>query len=565
MSTIIAKKNKPLSKKHAFRASQLLQECWLLLQAGQIQESEKSCLSILNKYPNYPEALLLLGIIANRVGNIDLAITRFHQAIIIKPNLADAYYNLGNAHQTLGHIEEAIQCFNKTITLKPDFASAHNNLGIIFIGLERLEEAVTHFKRALTLKPDYALAHNNIGNALKDLGQVADAKFHFEQALSFKPDYADAHSNLGTLCQDMGHKEEAISHYEQALIIQPNFSGAHYNLTKIKPEQEQVPKLEGLLSSPAVSDEDAMNYHFALGNIFNFDKSYSKSFEHFIKGNTLKRKTINYDSHKHTDFIDSLIETYSENYFKEKTIIGSDSDLPVFILGMPRSGTTLVEQIVSSHPQVFGADELSTLGRIEGAIGQKYESSNPYPQCMSLFDDSSACELASEYLHELRGYSQEATRITDKAPYNFLRIGLIKLLFPKARIIHCQRNVLDTCTSIFLNNFTSGNEFSYDLREIGQFYLDYERLMKHWHTLFPSEIFDIQYEALISNQEETSHQLIDYLGLEWDEHCLAFHNNNRAVRTASNLQVRQPIYTKSVERWRRYEEHLKPLITIVQQ
>jgi tetratricopeptide (TPR) repeat protein len=564
MSSIIARKNKPLSKKHAFRASQLLQKSWLLLQSGQIQESEMSCISVLNKYPNYPEALLLLGIIANRVGNIDLAIARFHQAILIKPNFADAYYNLGNAHQTLGRIEEAIQCFNQTITLKPDFASAHNNLGIIFIGLERLEEAVTHFKRALAIKPDYALAHNNIGNALKDLGQVTDAKFHFEQALSFKPDYADAHSNLGTLFQDMGDKEEAISHYEQALSIQTDFSGAHYNLTKINPKQEQIPLLERFLSSSTVSDEDAMNYHFALGNIFNSDKSYSKSFEHFIKGNILKRKTINYDSQKHTDFIDSLIETYSRDYFEEKTIVGSDSDLPVFILGMPRSGTTLVEQIVSSHPQVFGADELPTLGHIEGAIRQKYESSNPYPECMPSFDASSAYEFASEYLHELRGYSQEATRITDKAPYNFLRIGLIKIIFPKARIIHCRRNALDTCTSIFLNNFTSGNEFSYDLNEIGRFYLDYERLMTHWHNLFPSEIFDIQYEALISNQEEMSHQLIDYLGLEWDEHCLAFHNNNRAVRTASNLQVRQPIYTKSVERWKRYQEHLEPLIKILQ-
>jgi len=182
---------------------------------------------------------------------------------------------------------------------------------------------------------------------------------------------------------------------------------------------------------------------------------------------------------------------------------------------------------------------------------------------MSLCNDSIALKFSAEYLKELNDYSQDSKRITNKMPDNFLKIGLIKTLFPKARIIHCQRNALDTCASIFLNYFTQSNEYSFDLIEIGQYYLDYLRLMVHWHSLFPSEIFDVQYEELVMNQESVSHQLIEYLGLGWDVKCLEFHKNKRAVRTASNLQVRQPMYNNSINRWKRYEEHLEPLIAIL--
>ncbi len=564
MTATVTKRNKPLSKKHASRATELLQKANTFFQAGNLQGAETLYLSILEKYPNYFEATYLLGVIAYQVGQYNLAIARFEQTLTIKPSFADAHNNMADALKALGRLDEAIFHYKKTLSIKPDFPQSHINLGNCFSLLARFDEAIYHFEQALSTKPDFVEAHYNLGNSLQERGQMEEALDHYEKALAIKPDLIAAHNNIGALLQDMGQKEKAIKHYEQALILKPDFAWMYFNLTNIKPKQEQIPIIERLLTSSNISDEDAMYYHHALGNIFNDAKSYSKAFEHYRIGNNLKRKSISYDAKKHTDFVDRLIETYSENYFKGKIVCNSDSELPVFILGMPRSGTTLVEQIVSSHPQVYGADELTTLARIESAIDKQYETSMTYPECMSLNDESNTQIYSTEYLQELRAYSQDATRITDKAPYNFLRIGLIKTLFPKARIIHCQRNALDTCTSIFLNYFASGNEFSYDLTEIGQYYLDYERLMAHWHTLFPSDIFDVKYEALISNQEEMSHQLIDYLGLEWDEHCLAFYNNKRAVRTASNLQVRQPIYNKSINRWKRYEEHLQPLITVLQ-
>jgi Sulfotransferase family len=306
-----------------------------------------------------------------------------------------------------------------------------------------------------------------------------------------------------------------------------------------------------------------MHYHYALGNIFHDTKSFISAFEHYLKANTLKRKTITYDSQNHSGLVDRLIETYSENYFQEKTVYGSDSDLPVFIVGMPRSGTTLVEQIVSSHPQVYGAGELSFLENIERKIADQFEASNPYPECMTLCNNSTVNNFSVAYLKKSGSYSHDAKRITDKMPDNFLRVGLIKSLFPNSHIIHCQRNAMDTCTSIFLNHFVRGIDYAFDLTELGQYYLDYERLMAHWRSLFPSEIFEVKYEALVMNQESVSRQLIDYLGLEWDDRCLEFYKNKRAVRTASNLQVRKPMYNNSINRWQRYEEQLKPLIAIL--
>ena len=238
--------------------------------------------------------------------------------------------------------------------------------------------------------------------------------------------------------------------------------------------------------------------------------------------------------------------------------------MPVFILGMPRSGTTLVEQILSSHALVHGAGEILALTGVAVSIVQQLGYADPYPQCMSLFDEKMAEEYSARYLQELTLHSSTAVRITDKLPGNFLRIGLIKTLFPDARIIHCQRNPLDNCISLFFHYFQN-YKHSFELTELGQYYLDYQRIMSHWQKLFPGEIFTVQYEELVVDQERISKQLIDYLGLEWDENCLDFHNNERVVMTPSNIQVRQPMYKNSINRWKPYEKHLQPLIEMLHQ
>jgi len=504
-----------------------------------------------------------LGIVLKELGRPEEAIAHYMQAITIVPNYAEAYTNVGNALQELGRAEDAIAHHKKALAIRPDYAEAHINLGNAHKELGRPADAISHYEQALAIQPDFAMAHYNLGIALDELGRPEDAITHYERALAIKPDYAQAHNNLANALDEAGRQEDAITHYEKAVAIKPDYAEAYRNLTKMKPKQEQAPIIEELLKSPSLSETDAIHCHFALGNIYHAAEAFDQAFEHYNQANALKRKSTTYDSQNYSIYVDRLIEVYSEEYFEEISAYGSDSELPVFIVGMPRSGTTLVEQIVSNHPEVYGAGELSSFGRFEEAIAKQFEDSEPYPECMRLCNESIASKFSKRYLAELRNYSQDAKRITDKMPGNFSRIGLIKTLFPKARIIHCQRNALDTCTSNFLNYFAVGNEYSFDLGELGQYYLDYERLMAHWDSLFSSDILRVQYEELVMDQEAMSRQLIAYLGLEWDDRCLDFHKNKRAVHKLSSMQVRQPIYTRSMNRWKHYEKHLAPLIAIL--
>ena len=548
--------------------------------------------------PKYAEAFYNLGLALNELGRHEDAIDRYEQALSLKPDHAKVYNNLGNALRSLGRQEDAVARYKQVLAFKPDYAEAHYNLGNALQELGRHEEAVARYEQALALRPDFAEACNNLGNALHKLGRPDQAMVPLEQALALEPELAEAHSNRGNVLQELSRHDEAIASYEQALTLNPDFAEAHYNLgislqdmgrqqdavasyeralalkpdhaearrslTLIKPSPDQIPLLEQRLTEPSTSEEDAIHIHFALGDLLHQANSYTDAFEHFQKANTLKRKTINYDIRGHTVFVDRLIESYTKSFFETNTARGSDSELPVFIVGLPRSGTTLVEQIVSSHPQVFGAGELGSLMSIEEGIAKEIETSRPYPEGISSCKDSVAVEFATRYLSELREYSPSAIRITDKMPSNFLRIGLIKTLFPKARIIHCIRNALDTCTSIFLNYLVKGHDYSFDLEELGQYYLDYERLMRHWRGVLADEIFEVQYEELVTDQEPISRQLIEHVGLEWDNTCLDFHENKRAVKTASNLQVRRPIYNNSIDRWRRYEKQLAPLVAMLE-
>jgi tetratricopeptide (TPR) repeat protein len=559
----MAKRNKTLSKKNALRSETLLQNGLAYHQAGRLQEAETLYQSILQEQSQHPDALHLLGVIASQVGKYDLAVNLIENAIKINPTTPVFYNNLGNALKELGRQEDAFARYGQALAIKPDYAEAHNNMGITLQELGRVEETITHYEQALVLKPDYAEAYYNMGVALQELGRQEDAIACYEKALAINPDFTEAHSNMGKALHDLGRQDDAIASYEQALAIKPGNAEAYRYLSLIKPKQEQVSVIEKLLTTPTVSEKDAMHYHYALGNLDNDTKSFNSAFEHYLKANALKRKTISYDSQNHSAFVDSLIETYSENYFQEKTVYGANSEQPVFILGMPRSGTTLVEQVVSSHPQVYGAGELTLLRNIEIKIAEQFVTSSPYPECMTLCNDSITDKYSAEYLEGIASYSREAKRITDKLPSNFFRIGLIKTLFPKARIIHCKRNALDTCISIFNLYFPHGHSYSFDLTELGKYYLDYERLMSHWRNLFGSQIFEIQYEELVMNQEATSKQLIEYLDIEWNDECLNFHKNKRAVKTASNLQVREPIYSRSINRWKNYEKQLEPLKTML--
>jgi len=548
--------------------------------------------------PNHAQTHYNLGVVLEELGRTERAIEHFNKSIAIAADDAAVHSHLADAYTKLQRWEEAIKAYQQVLAIQAEDVVTIIKLANVFLAAELWTNAIPRYEQALAMQPDNTLVHKNLGSSLHKVGQWHRAIECFEQALNLRPEYIDARIDLALVLRQLGRSDEALVQFEQAinldsehieahvnlavtlrdldqvelaierleelLIARPTCGALYYHISMIKPERELIPAVEKLVGRPDLSKGNAINCHFALGNFLRNRKAFDQAFSHFHKANTLHRETITYDAKENSQTVDRLIKVYSKRFFQRKRQFGSDSQLPVFILGMPRSGTTLVEQILSSHPLVHGAGELGAIPAVHVSIALQLKYANPPPECMSLIDGRMAEEYSARYLQELALHSATAARITDKLPENFFRIGFIKTLFPNARIIHCQRNALDNCISVFFHYFTD-LKCSFELTELGQYYLDYQRLMSHWQKLFPGEIFTVQYEELVMSQERVSKQLIDYLGLEWDEKCIDFHTNQRAIITPSNIQVRQPMYKHSIDRWKPYKKHLQPLIEMLQQ
>lgn len=532
---------------------------------GRLQEALASYEQALAADPAIFMAHNNIGVILKSSGRALDAIASFEKAIELMPDYAEAHNNLGSALHELGRPGEALTQFRRAIELVPDYAEAHNNMGNALRALGNLAEAETHYRRAAAIRPDVALVHYNLGIALDELGRPREAISSYEKALQLKPDYAEAHHNLGFALQELGKTDEAAARFRKALELNPGYASAHLHLSMLRPDSEQEKAITGLLQNPSLADNDAALCRFALGNVCNHAQQFDRAFDHFRQANDLKRRLVSHDPAAFSRYVDRLIATFTPELVRAKGASGSDSRLPVFIVGLPRSGTTLVEQILSSHPGVHGAGELESIGGIQARITARAGIGMSYPECMGQCDAALLKESAGEYLKELAALSPGAARISNKDLGNFHRLGLIAILFPGARIIHCRRDPLDTCVSIYFTHFARGGEFSFDLEELGRYYLDYRRLMQHWQQLLPDNLLPVQYEDLVRDQEAISRSLVEHIGLEWDDACLEFHQNERPVRTTSSAQVRQPVYTGSIGRWRRYETQLAGLKEILDQ
>jgi len=576
-----------------------------ILILGMIAHEQKDLKVAIERYqqflgldPNHAQAHYNLGLVLDRTGCTELAIEHFNKSITIVAGNAAASSQLGDACTKLRRWEEAAEAYQQVLAIQAEDVVTIIKLGNVFLAAQLLHKTISLYKQALTLLPDNALLHRHLGAALHRMGQTQNAIECFEQALRLRREYVGARTDLALVLRQLGKTEEALIQIEEAIGLKPddvdarisqaltyrqmgqteiaverlqdflrskpNCGAAYYHISLMEPRQELIPVVEELIDDPALPQDDAINCHFALGNFFKSGKSFDRAFGHFQKANALKRDTFSYEPEENSRLFDKLAKVYSRRFIEEKRPLGTASELPVFIVGMPRSGTTLVEQILSSHSSVHGAGEIEAFPGVMLYITEELGHAGPPPECISLVDRNLVAKYSAQYLQELEQYSPTARRITDKLPGNFVRIGLIKTLFPDARIVHCQRNPLDNCVSLFFHYFTALT-CSFELTELGQYYLDYQRLMSHWQTLFPGEIFNVQYEELVTDQERVSRQLVDYLGLEWDEKCLDFHNNERTVMSPSNVQVRQPMYKNSINRWKHYEKHLQPLISVLQQ
>ncbi|MEE8253706.1 MAG: sulfotransferase [Hyphomicrobium sp.] len=532
-------------------------------EAGNLQRAERLYRQVLKHVPNHAEPLHRLALLVQQCGRAEEAIALLTRAVAAEPADAVGHNNLGNMLREQGRMAEAIMAYRAAVRCRPDYINAHFNLAGVLNDQWALEAATECYRTVLRLSPEDAEAWNGLGGAMHKQGHVHEAIEAYQAALRFKADYADAHNHLGLALQAQGNLEAASACYRKAIALEPDHAKAHENLVRSRryspADRDEIARLEALVHNPEVSADALTSLHFALGKVYDDCGAFEQAFAHYQAGNRLKRKTVNFKREQEIAEASDIIATFDRDFFKRRTDFGNPSDLPVFIVGMPRSGTTLVEQIIASHPRAFGAGELLHISNIVAALPKRLHTHLPYPKCATMIDRALAQSLAEGYLDHLKGAGGDALRVTDKVPGNFVHLGLIALMFPNARVIHCRREALDVCLSIYFQRFERGHFYAYDLSDIAVCYRQYERMMRHWREVLPLEIHEVQYEELIADQEAVSRRLIAYCGLPWDDRCLEYYKNKRAVQTASSWQVRQPIYNDSIQRWKKYEKHLDEL------
>lgn len=557
---------------------------------GRPEEAEAACRHVIGLDPKHAEAHNNLAVSLEVQGRLDEARDAAERAIELNPEYVEAHTNLGNILLRGGDPVQAAESYRAAIGVDPEILMARSSLGIALREAGDLAGAEAECRKALDLDAEFAVGHNSLGNVLKEKEDWPGAKDAFKAAMVCRPGYMEAHLNLaaatfkgsdleGALAQyrdildshedlaeahgaigvvllAMGRLDEAEDHFRKAVAIKPGFGEAQYNLATAAGKdlgEQEIADIRYALKDKRLSDADRAQLHFALGEINDQRGNFETAFADFEAGNELRkamlaRKGLGFDADNFDRRVDAIIAVYNAGLFEKFDGCGDLTDKPVFVVGVPRSGTTLVEQIAACHPQAVGQGETEALHHVCGD-----------DDALARADENSLAEKAGAYLSALTQGAEDAARVIDKWPFNYLYLGQIQLLFPNAYVVYCRRDPLDVGISCFRQYFTAPQAWSCGLQDIGRFQRASERLMEHWKEASSLSILDLQYEDMIADQEGTSRRLIEFLGLDWDEACLDFHSSGRAVLTASNWQVRQPLYASAVGRAKPYEQYLGPL------
>ena len=532
---------------------------------GQFKEALKALTVLIEKHPDEPVLYNISGTCYAQIGQLGAAIESYERALKIKPDYAIAYSNLGKLLTDAGQPEAAIERYKQALKIKPDSAETHNNLSKALKDAGKLEESVESCRRAIHIKPDYAEAYYNLGTALRDAGQLVEATKSYRQAIHIKPDYAEAYNNLGTTLRDTGHMKEATESYMRAIHIKPDYAAAHRHLSALKKynkDDAHIHLMESLYSNSNLNNSDRIQLCFALAKANEDIGKHEELFDYLDEGNLLRREELNYTIDQSQRLFSTIKNIFSTlpPVIKAQNSNGKTIKKPVFIVGMPRSGTSLVEQILSSHAETHGAGELYFMNDIASPLLHKYFLEETGGHLKTVTEDDIHI-VRNEYHKSLLTLNVSENIIIDKMPQNFLWIGFIFSAFPEAKIIHLNRDPVATCWSNYKHYYPSkGNGFTYDLNYLAKYYHLYTDLMKFWRHYFPNKIYDLYYENLTRNQEEETRKLLEYCGLDWDEQCLNFHKIKRTVQTASAAQVRQKMYQGSSDEWKKFEKYLQPLI-----
>jgi tetratricopeptide (TPR) repeat protein len=581
----------------------LLKLAALRLQQGRHEEAVRLTEHALQHAPDCAEAHSNLGTALHLLGRDEEAVSRYEAALAIDPDGVEAYYGLGLALHALQRNEEAIACFERALVIDPDYAEASCALGAALHALKDHQRAVEHFRRALDVDPDYveatcglaealcAQGHHHaaaelyhravalrpghaptlqaLGNALRSIGRHDEAIKRLQEAVAIEPSCGNHHLHLGITLEELGRVVEARSAFERAVAVDPENPHCLFAAVNVRRVREDDLVLAALSDwerrlEPAAKDEQIL-FHFAIGKALSDLGRDEEAFRHLLAGNRLKRQTLTYDEARTLDALREIERVFSPELVARFRGRGHPSPLPILIVGMPRSGSTLVEQILASHHAVFGGGERSDFSAAMNSVAVDL-SAPDFPESCAALDADRLARLGAAYLARLRASTEaagaaNAMRITDKMLANYTVAGLVHLALPNARIIHTRRDPIDTCMSCFSKLFATDIPYAYELGELGRYYCACEALMAHWHRVLPTGvILDVQYEELVADFEPQVRRIVAHCGLEWDPSCLSFYTTERPVQTASVVQVRQPIYRTSVGRWRPGPELLSPLL-----
>jgi tetratricopeptide (TPR) repeat protein len=512
--------------------------------------------------PDYPPALCNRGRAQQMLGRPDDALASYDAALALDPNHAESLNNRGVVLQARDRLEEAVASFERAVAVAPGMVGAWVSRAAALWRLDHLEPALGSLDAALALDPRHVTALNMRGLILVALNRPAQALESYDLALAADPSFADALGNKGLLLAELGRADEARAVLEQAIALAPTDIRAHYNLTlwrRTRPDDAHFQALRDMAQDmTSLTDDRKIHLHYALGKAFADVGDPARSFQHLLAGSALKRDQVVYDEAATLAGFERLRDQVSQGLIRERAGLGAPSPAPVFILGMPRSGTTLVEQILASHSQVFAAGETSAFAAAARALEAEAAIGPTLIEAPILWGPEQLRRLGEIYLSKTRA---DAARVTNKTPDNFRFVGLIHLALPGARIIHVRRDPIDTCLSCFSKLFGGDLPYTYDLAELGRYYRAYDALMAHWTAVLPPGVMlEVRYEDIVADLESQARRLVAHCGLDWEPACLDYHQTERWVHTASASQVREPIYRTAIGRSRPPRDVLRPLI-----
>jgi tetratricopeptide (TPR) repeat protein len=502
--------------------------------AGRLEQAEKLCRQVLQKNTKNVDALRMLGLIAAAAGDLEDAEHLLRQALESAPDHLPAMFELGRVLKELDHHEQAIEVYREIVTRQPDSAKAHFRLAGVLSPAALTKESAAAYQHCLDLAPQHAGAWLGLGHMLKTLGR----------------------------------QDEGIQAYQRCLEIEPDFGEVYYSLANLKTyrfDDAQIQEMKQRVASESVKEISEVNFLFALAKAYEDRGDFEQAWRYYEQGNAKQRMLVSYDPVQTETVNGDLVEFFNADFFKAHLNVGNPDPAPIFVLGMPRSGSTLVEQIIASHSQVEGTSELPYIGRISKSLNRNRADGMRYPQVLSELEPRHLHRLGQDYLQMAAMHRVEGTpRFIDKMPNNFPSVGLIHSILPNAKIIDARRHPMDACLGNLKQLYAKGQTFSYDQNDIGEYYLQYQRMMDHWDKMLPGKVLRVQYEDTVADLESQVVRILEYLELPWEDGCLNFYDTERAVRTASSEQVRQPIYTSGVEFWRNYEPYLEELQDVLE-